>query len=81
MAFITLNRLLHPFSTDGSMTTALLLQGFNYQLHEAAAVEKLFSEFDPKMVVSRAIFISDPSTAFRWNPLAQVRYKSSIDVR
>lgn len=71
IAFSAINRLLHPFSTDSTMTTALLLQGINYQVEECAHLETLFPELDPKRLLSRAMFIADPTIALGWNPLAQ----------
>jgi len=71
IAFTMVHRLLHPFSTDGSMTTALLLQGLNYQVEECANVEGLFPELDAKQLLARALFIADPAIALGWNPLAQ----------
>lgn len=69
LAFTALHRILHPFSSDNSMTTALLLQGINYQLDELTAVEQVFSELDSKIIIARALFISDPDTVVRWDPL------------
>ena len=66
IAFITLHRLLHPFSTDNSMTAALLLQGFNSQLDELSTIEQSLNERDYKKVIARALFISDPETAISW---------------
>eukprot|EP01032_Pedospumella_encystans_P021236 gene21236-24100_t len=57
LAFTALHRILHPFSADNSMTTALLLQGINYQLDELTAVEQVFSELDSKIIIARALFI------------------------
>jgi hypothetical protein len=68
-AFTVLHRLLHPFSADNSMTTAVLLQGINYQLDELTAVEQVFSELDSKVIIARALFVSDPNTAVTWDPL------------
>eukprot|EP01031_Cornospumella_fuschlensis_P041277 gene41277-50379_t len=39
-AFIALHRLLHPFSTDPSLTTALLLEGINHQLGELEDLQR-----------------------------------------
>lgn len=69
IAFTMLHRLLHPFSADNSMTTAILLQGINYQLDELTPVEQVFSELDSKVIIARALFITDPDTAVRWEPL------------
>ena len=66
IAFITLHRLLHPFSTDNSMTAALLLQGFNSQLDELSVIEQSLNEQEYKIVIPRALFISDPEAAINW---------------
>lgn len=66
IAFITLHRLLHPFSTDNSMTAALLLQAFNSQLDELSLIEQSLNEQEYKIVIPRALFISDPETAINW---------------
>lgn len=68
-SFVALHRLLHPFSTDYSMTTALLLQSINYQLEELAAVEQIFCHMDSKMIIPRALSIYDPVMAVQWNPV------------
>ncbi len=68
-AFVALHRLLHPFSTDYSMTTALLLQSINYQLEELGAVEQIFCHMDSKMIIPRALSIYDPILAVQWNPV------------
>lgn len=68
-AFVAVNRLLHPFSTDNSMTTALLLQGINFQLEEMAQVEQIFCNPDSKMIIPRALCIYDPVQAVKWNPV------------
>ena len=69
IAYTVLHRLLHPFSTDSSMTTAVLLQGINYQLDELTAVEQIFSVLDSKVIIARALFIADPELAVTWDPL------------
>eukprot|EP01034_Spumella_vulgaris_P021721 gene21721-27774_t len=71
IAFTALHRLLHPFSTDNSMTTAILLQGINYQLDEMTQVEQLFSSRDSHRILSRALLVSDPVTAMAWEPLRE----------
>jgi hypothetical protein len=71
IAFIVVQRVLHPFSTDNSMTTALLLQSINYQLEELSEVEKLFSLTDSKLIISRALLIHNAKTAITWNPMAE----------
>ena len=57
IAFTAVHRLLHPFSTDNSMTAALLLQGFNSQLDEIALVEQALDAVDYKLIVPKALFI------------------------
>ena len=69
IGFTALHRLLYPMSADTSMTTALLLQGINYQLDEMAAVEQLFSGVDSRLIISRALFVCDPEIALHWDPL------------
>lgn len=71
VAFTALHRLLHPFSSDNSMTTAILLQGINYQLDELTAVEQVFSEVDSKLIIARALFVTDTDLVVRWDPLLQ----------
>ena len=71
IAFTILHRLLHPFSTDPTMTSLFLLQGVNYQVQEILQIKHLFPEWDPKRFAARALFVSDPNTALNWNPLAQ----------
>lgn len=69
IAFLSLHRLLHPFSCDSSFTTSLLLNSLNFQLEEMSLVEKIFSINDSKIVLSRALLIHDPIKAIEWNPL------------
>lgn len=69
IAYIMVHRVLHPFSTDNSMTTALLLQSINYQLEELSEVEKIFSEVDSKLIISRALFVHNAKQAIEWNGL------------
>jgi hypothetical protein len=71
IAFTTLHRLLHPLSTDSSLTTLFLLQCINFQIEEIIAIGHLFPELDKKKLASRALYVSDPKTALHWNPLAQ----------
>lgn len=68
IAFVSLHRLLHPFSTDNSLTTALLLESINFQLAELSAIEEMVPPEDSKKIVARALFISDPTLALSWNP-------------
>jgi hypothetical protein len=69
IAYIVIHRILHPFSTDNSMTTALLLQSINYQLEELSEVEQIFSTNDSKLIISRALFIHNAKKAVEWNGL------------
>ena len=71
ICFTALHRVLHPFSTDQSLTTLFLLQGINYQVEEVMNIAPMFPELDKRKLASRAMFISDPNTALNWNPLAQ----------
>lgn len=69
IAFIALHRLLHPYSTDSSMTTALILQAINFQLDEMSGVETLTDGLNPSLVFSRGLLIHDPSTVLNWDPV------------
>eukprot|EP01038_Epipyxis_sp_PR26KG_P005026 gene5026-7014_t len=69
LGFTMIHRLLHPFSTDSSMTTAIILQAINYQLDELVLVENIFSELDSRFIISRSLFISEPETSICWIPL------------
>lgn len=73
VGFTVLHRLLHPFTSDQSLTTALLLEGINYQMEEAAHAGVVEGS-DPqstKQLLGRALLISDPATAYNWNALGQ----------
>jgi hypothetical protein len=71
LGYIIIHRLFHPFSTDNEGIASLLLAGINQQVKEVALVEKLLPEIDREILVSRSLFIIDPSTVINWNPLAQ----------
>lgn len=71
LSFIIFNRMLHPCSTDGFMTTAFLLEAVNYQVEDTADVVNVFHKVDPRVLMSRAIFISDSKVALSWDPLVE----------
>jgi hypothetical protein len=71
LGFLILHRLLHPFSCDSVLTSTVLLIALAYQVHESKDLQGLFTDIDTKIITSRTIFISDPTTALAWNPLAQ----------
>lgn len=68
IAFTSIHRLLHPFSADNSMTTAILLTAINFQLDELVSVQNVFCNNDSKLIISRALFIHDPEMAVSWDP-------------
>lgn len=71
LGFVLLHRLLHPFSCDSMLTSKVLLIALAYQAHESKDLTGLFTDVDIKIITSRTIFISDPTIALAWNPLAQ----------
>jgi len=70
IGFIVLHRLLHPFSCDNSLTTALLLEAIKMELTELSPIETMFDD-NGRDIRNRALFITDPATAYHWNVLAQ----------
>jgi hypothetical protein len=69
-AFLALHRLLHPFSTDPSITTALLLQSVNYQLEifSSNPISQRFKREDRTMVMN-CLFIDNLEDALQWDAL------------
>lgn len=71
LGFLALHRLLHPISCDELYTTKLLHYALAYQLRESRNILEIYSTMDQKVIISRTLFISDPTTALSWNSLAQ----------
>eukprot|EP00981_Chlorochromonas_danica_P005099 scaffold1034_cov175-Ochromonas_danica.AAC.25 len=73
LAFVVLHRLLHPFSADASLTTALLLEALNHQLSHLSQLEDILPGGDQirRDIIARALFLTDPEMALAWDPLAQ----------
>lgn len=67
-SFILFNRLLHPFSSDTSMSTACLLEALNYQVEETADIIHVYPNIDPKLLMSRALFMCEPDVTLQWHP-------------
>lgn len=70
IGFIVLHKLLHPFSSDNSLTTSLLLEAIKLELTELSPIESMFDS-NGRDIRNRALFITDPATAYHWNVLAQ----------
>jgi len=70
IGFIVLHRLLHPFSSDYSLTTSLLLEAIKVELTDLSPIESMFDK-NGRDIRNRALFITDPATAYQWNVLAQ----------
>lgn len=69
IAFITIHRILHPISTDPSLTTSLLIEAIHQQYNEIHSIYSIFNASDSTFLVSRALLIWDPKIALLWDPL------------
>ena len=69
IAFITMHRILHPFSTDPSLTTSLLIEAIHQQYNEIHSIYSIFNASDSAFLASRALLIWDPKIALLWDPL------------
>ena len=60
IAFITIHRILHPISTDPSLTTSLLIETIHQQYNEIQSIYSIFNASDSCFLASRALLIWDP---------------------
>lgn len=72
LAFIFIHRVLHPFSTDPSHTTALLLQGINHQLDAYAKQQTKQLRRSDRSATLHCLLIPSLEECMEWNPFTHV---------
>ena len=71
VAFLHLNRILHPSITDPQMTTKFLLEAFYFQVEQLQGLPELMPDINLPKLAARGLFVNEPQMAFDWNPATQ----------
>ena len=72
VGFIALNRILHPYFSDTSATTLLLLEAITYQTTKCQQMHRIDNgSSSSKRKASLSHFINNSSLLDTWNPLTQ----------